>query len=59
MQPVLPSIDPLVDLYNAISLAYAVPVGGENLQAYVGVPRLVLADGSECFDTLQGGRAGT
>lgn len=51
----LPALDPLVDLYNAISLAYAVPVGGENLQAYVGVPRLVLADGSECFDTFKEG----
>ncbi|WP_438391919.1 B3/B4 domain-containing protein [Caballeronia sp. DA-9] len=25
----LPSIDPIVDLYNAISLKYALPVGGE------------------------------
>lgn len=27
---VVPAIDPVVDLYNAISLRYAVPVGGEN-----------------------------
>lgn len=51
----LPSIDPVVDLYNAISLAYAIPVGGENAQAYVGTPRLVVADGSEPFDTMREG----
>jgi len=51
----LPSIDPVVDLYNAISLAYAIPVGGENAQAYVGAPRLVVADGSEPFDTMKEG----
>ena len=50
---VLPAIDPVVDLYNAISIEYAIPVGGEDLAAYVGAPRLVIADGSECFDTPQ------
>ena len=52
---VLPAIDPLVDLYNAISLRYAVPVGGENIAAYVGAPCLTLADGSDPFDPLQEG----
>lgn len=52
---VLPAIDPIVDLYNAISLRYAVPVGGENIAAYVGAPCLTLADGSEPFDTLKEG----
>ncbi|MFQ2316810.1 B3/B4 domain-containing protein [Aeromonas caviae] len=52
---VLPAIDPVVDLYNAISIEYAIPVGGEDLAAYVGAPRLVIADGSECFDTLKDG----
>ncbi|MCL6264467.1 B3/4 domain-containing protein [Craterilacuibacter sp. RT1T] len=51
----LPSIDPVVDLYNAISLQYAVPVGGENFSAYVGSPRLTIADGSERFDTQKDG----
>lgn len=51
----LPSIDPVVDLYNAISIDYAVPVGGENFATYVGVPRLVIADGTERFDTLKDG----
>lgn len=52
---VLPAIDPVVDLYNVISIEYAIPVGGEDLAAYVGAPRLVIADGSECFDTLKEG----
>lgn len=51
----LPGIDPVVDLYNAISLKYTIPVGGENLDAYVGAPRLVIADGSETFDTMKEG----
>lgn len=53
----LPGIDPVVDLYNAISLRYAIPVGGENIAAYVGQPRLVIADGSELFDTVKEGSA--
>ena len=53
----LQSIDPVVDLYNAISIQYAIPVGGENLMAYVGTPRLVVADGTELFDTIKDGQA--
>ena len=52
----LPSIDPVVDLYNAISIRYALPVGGENLAAYAGVPRLVIANGTERFDALKDGQ---
>lgn len=51
----LPSIDPIVDLYNAISIQYAIPVGGENLAAYIGNPRLVVAAGNEQFDTMKEG----
>jgi DNA/RNA-binding domain of Phe-tRNA-synthetase-like protein len=51
----LPSINPLVDLYNAVSLLYAVPVGGEKADAYAGPPRLTIADGSEPFDTFVNG----
>ncbi|GAB5097808.1 B3/B4 domain-containing protein [Caballeronia sp. HLA56] len=51
----LPSIDPVVDLYNAISLRFAVPVGGENFDAYVGMPQLVISDGTEAFDTVKHG----
>jgi len=31
-------------------------VGGENLAAYTGAPRLTLADGSEPFDTIKEGQ---
>ncbi|MGY3869048.1 B3/B4 domain-containing protein [Aeromonas crassostreae] len=51
----LPTIDPVVDLYNATSLMYGVPIGGENYGAYVGMPHLTIADGSERFDTVKEG----
>jgi DNA/RNA-binding domain of Phe-tRNA-synthetase-like protein len=51
----LPSIDLVVDLYNAISVQFAIAVGGENLAAYAGAPRLVIAEGSETFDTMKDG----
>ena len=53
----IPSINPVVDLYNAVSLKYAVPVGGENHDAYVGPPHLTIAEGSEPFDTVMNGAA--
>ena len=52
---VLPEINPIVDLYNAVSILYAVPVGGENLDAYVGEPCLTVADGTESFETMANG----
>lgn len=45
-------INPLVDIYNGISLKYGVPVGGENIDAFVGDNRLTVADGNEEFITL-------
>lgn len=48
-------IDPVVDLYNAISIRYALPVGGENLCAYSGQPRLTVARGDEPFDVMKDG----
>lgn len=53
----LPAINPVVDLYNAVSLRYAVPVGGENADAYSGRPLLTVADGTETFDTVMNGEA--
>jgi DNA/RNA-binding domain of Phe-tRNA-synthetase-like protein len=50
------SIDPIVDLYNAISIQFAVPVGGENIDAYAGNPRLTVANGTELFDTVKDGQ---
>lgn len=52
----LASINAVVDLYNEVSLRYAVPVGGEDLSTYVGVPRLVRAVGDEPFETLRDGQ---
>ena len=53
----LPVISPIVDCYNALSVQFAAPFGGEDIDRYSGVPRLVLADGSETFDTTQSGVA--
>jgi hypothetical protein len=51
----LPSINPVVDIYNAVSVSFAIPVGGENIAAYVSAPVLACADGSEGFDTSRDG----
>lgn len=51
----LPAVNAVVDLYNAVSLRYALPIGGEDADAYAGTPRLVVAQGGESFDTVQNG----
>lgn len=51
----LPRIDPVTDLYNAISVSHVLPIGGENLAAYVSAPRLEIARGGEPFDTVERG----
>ncbi|WP_073952207.1 B3/B4 domain-containing protein [Streptomyces kebangsaanensis] len=51
----LPRINVLVDLYNAISVAHLVPVGGEDLDLVQGGMRLVRAGGEEDFVTVAGG----
>lgn len=43
------SINPSVDIYNAISLKYALPVGGEDIDAFVGDVRLGLTEGGDSF----------
>lgn len=52
----LPRINALVDLYNALSVRFALPVGGEDLAAYRGTPRLVRAVGDERFETMRDGQ---
>lgn len=52
----LPRINRLTDLYNAVSVEHLVPVGGEDLAAYAGPPRLVRAIGDEAFDTVADGQ---
>ena len=43
----LPEINQVVDAYNSISVKHALPIGGEDLDRYVGPARLVRADGGE------------
>lgn len=50
----LPRINRLTDIYNAISVSHNICVGGEDLDAYVGVPRLIRATGEEKFETKNG-----
>lgn len=45
-------INPLVDLYNSVSLKHAVPCGGEDLEAIAGDLRLGKAEGGEPFFPL-------
>jgi DNA/RNA-binding domain of Phe-tRNA-synthetase-like protein len=51
----LPRIDRITDVYNAVSIAHLLPIGGEDRDAYAGPPRLVRAAGTEPFDTTAGG----
>ena len=48
----LGTINPLVDIYNSISLKYAMPCGGEDIDTFVGDIRLTKAIGNEDFVTL-------
>lgn len=48
----LGTINPLVDIYNSISLKYAMPCGGENMDKFIGDIRLSKATGDESFITL-------
>jgi DNA/RNA-binding domain of Phe-tRNA-synthetase-like protein len=51
----LPRVNSLTDLYNAISVLRQVPLGGEDLSAYNGAPRLLRARGTEAFETVADG----
>jgi DNA/RNA-binding domain of Phe-tRNA-synthetase-like protein len=48
----LSPINPLVDIYNSISLTYGVPCGGENLATIEGTMHLGIAKGGEAFKPL-------
>jgi len=52
----LPAINRVVDIYNAVSIEHAIPIGGEDLDQYVGNARLVFASGEENFDIFADGR---
>jgi len=51
----LPRVNRLTDIYNAISVQHLIPLGGEDLDHYVGPPRLARAIGTEPFGTVAGG----
>ncbi len=51
----LPEVNRVVDIYNAVSVTHAVPIGGEDPDRYEGHPRLVLARGDESFDIFSEG----
>lgn len=46
------TINPLVDIYNSISLRYGLPCGGEDIDAFSGDLRLTTANGTEPFIPL-------
>ncbi|MCQ4635696.1 B3/4 domain-containing protein [Anaerovorax odorimutans] len=45
-------INPLVDLYNAVSLSFGLPCGGEDIDTFAGDMRLTVAEGGEPFLAL-------
>ena len=51
----LPAINRLTDAYNAVSVRFVVPCGGEDLSKVVGHVTLKLADGTEPFETVKDG----
>ncbi|TDD38791.1 B3/B4 domain-containing protein [Saccharopolyspora elongata] len=52
----LPRIDRITDTYNAISVAHLLPLGGEDVDKYVGPAQLVRATGEEEFETVAEGQ---
>ncbi len=52
----LPTINRLVDLYNAVSLTYMLPVGGEDWAQLSSDLVLKVADGTEPFAGMQDGQ---
>lgn len=48
----LGTINPLVDIYNSMSLKYGLPCGGEDMDTFVGDIRLTTAQGDEEFVPL-------
>lgn len=50
----LPRVNRLTDIYNAISVNYQIPLGGEDLDKYQGSPFLIRATGKEEFHVKAG-----
>lgn len=55
----LPAINRLTDAYNAVSVRFVVPCGGEDLRHVTAPVTLTIADGSEPFETNKDGTAFT
>lgn len=53
----LPTINYLVDLYNAVSIQHVLPVGGEDWDRLESDLVLTFATGDESFDTVENGEA--
>jgi DNA/RNA-binding domain of Phe-tRNA-synthetase-like protein len=53
----LPSINTVVNLYNAISLEHVIPIGGEDWDKLDGGLELMLASGKEPFATRRNGES--
>jgi DNA/RNA-binding domain of Phe-tRNA-synthetase-like protein len=51
----LPTINQLVDIYNAISISHMLPVGGEDWDRLTSDLVLTFATGNEPFDTVENG----
>lgn len=51
----LPRINPLADIYNAISVLYQLPLGGEDFAMYQGPARVIRSAGDEPFETVAHG----
>ena len=47
------TINPLVDIYNSISLKYGLPCGGEDIDKFAGDIRLTKADGNEKLHNIR------
>lgn len=48
----LPTINPIVDIYNLVSLEHMLPIGGDDVNQVTGDIKLTLADGGEKFIQL-------
>jgi DNA/RNA-binding domain of Phe-tRNA-synthetase-like protein len=53
----LPRVNRLTDIYNAVSIKHQIPLGGEDLDEYMGYPRLIRSTGHETFETTAAGEA--
>ena len=53
----LPDINPIVNIYNAISIKYLTPFGGENLDVLKGDFHLYIAKGGEVWFPIGGDKA--